>query len=79
MSAIGNVLKNPNFWLALIVMAAAVTAFALGVTMMSTNFALSFLLEIVSVVMAGLSTTLFVIAGVQSARKQRQNRMSGYV
>jgi hypothetical protein len=79
MSVIGNVLKNPNFWLALIVMAAAITAFALGAAMLSTNFTLGFLLEIVSVVMAGLSTTLFVVAGVQSARKQRQSRMSGYV
>jgi len=79
MSAIGNVLKNPNFWLALIVMAAAIAAFALGATMISTNFTLGFLFEIVSVVMVGLSTTLFVIAGVQSARKQRQSRMSGYV
>ncbi len=79
MSAIGNVLKNPNFWLALIVLAVAVTAFALGATMLSTNFTLGFLLEIVSVVMAGLSTSLFVVAGVQAARKQRQSRMSGYV
>jgi hypothetical protein len=79
MSAIGNVLKNTNFWLALIIMAAATATLALGVTMMPTNFALGFILEIVGVVMAGLSTTLFVVTGVQAARKQRQSRMSGYV
>jgi len=79
MSAIGNVLKNTNFWLALIIMAAAAAALALGVSMMPTSFMLGFILEIVGVVMAGLSTTLFVVAGVQAARKQRQSRMSGYV
>ena len=79
MSAIGNVLKNTNFWLALIIMAAATAVIALGVAMMPTSFALGFILEIAGVVMAGLSTTLFVVTGVQAARKQRQSRMSGYV
>jgi len=79
MSAIGNILKNTNFWLALIIMAAAMTTLALGVSMMPTSFMLGFILEIVGVVMAGLSTTLFVVAGVQAARIQRQSRMSGYV
>ena len=79
MSAIVNVLKNTNFWLALIIMAAATATLALGVSMMPTSFMLGFILEIVGVVMAGLSTTLFVVAGVQAARKQRQSRMSGYV
>jgi hypothetical protein len=78
MSAIGNVLKNTNFWLALIIAAAAAAAVALGVSMMPTNFALGFILEIVGVVMAGLSTSLFVVTGVQAARKQRR-AMSGYV
>ena len=79
MSAIGNVLKNTNFWLALIIMAAATATLALGVSMMPTNFALGFILEMVGVVMVGLSTSLFVVTGVQAARKQRQSRMSGYV
>jgi len=79
MSAIGNILKNTNFWLALIIMAAATAVIALGVAMMPTSPALGFILEIVGVVMAGLSTTLFVVTGVQAARKQRQSRMSGYV
>jgi hypothetical protein len=78
MSAIGNVLKNTNFWLALIIMAAATATLALGVSMMPTSFMLGFILEIVGVVMAGLSTTLFVVTGVQAARKQRR-AMSGYV
>jgi hypothetical protein len=78
MSAIGNVLKNTNFWLALIIMAAATAVIALGVSMMPTSFGLGFILEIVGVVMAGLSTTLFVVTGVQAARKQRR-AMSGYV
>jgi len=51
---------------------------ALGVAMMPTSFALGFILEIVGVVLAGLSTTLFVVTGVQAARKQRR-AMSGYV
>ena len=79
MTAIGNILKNTNFWLALIIAAVAVAAVALGVSIMPTNFMLGFILEIVAVVMAGLSTTLFVVAGVQAARKQRQSRISGYV
>jgi len=79
MSAIGNILKNTNFWLALIIAAAAAAMVALGVAMMPTSFALGFILEIVGVVLAGLSTTLFVVTGVQAARKQRQSRMSGYV
>ncbi|MDT7969643.1 MAG: hypothetical protein RQ842_03690 [Vulcanisaeta sp.] len=78
MSAIGNILKNTNFWLALIIMAAATATLALGVSMMPTSFMLGFILEIVGVVMAGLSTTLFVVTGVQAARKQRR-AMSGYV
>jgi hypothetical protein len=78
MSAIGNVLKNTNFWLALIIAAAAAAVLALGVSMMPTNFMLGFILEIVGVVMAGLSTSLFVVTGVQAARKQRR-AMSGYV
>jgi len=79
MSAIGNILKNANFWLALIIMAAATGVIALGVAMMPTSPALGFIFEIVGVVLAGLSTTLFVVTGVQAARKQRQSRMSGYV
>ncbi len=79
MTAIGNILKNTNFWLALIIMAAAAAVLALGVSMIPTSFALGFILEIVGVVMAGLSTSLFVVTGVQAARKQRQSRMSGYV
>ena len=78
MSAIGNILKNTNFWLALIIAAAAAAMVALGVAMMPTSFALGFILEIVGVVLAGLSTTLFVVTGVQAARKQRR-AMSGYV
>jgi len=78
MSAIGNVLKNTNFWLALIIAAAAAVVVALGVSMMPTSFALGFILEIVGVVLAGLSTSLFVVTGVQAARKQRR-AMSGYV
>jgi len=78
MSAIGNVLKNTNFWLALIIAAAAAVVVALGVSMMPINPALSFMLEIVGVVLAGLSTSLFVVTGVQAARKQRR-AMSGYV
>jgi hypothetical protein len=78
MSAIGNVLKNTNFWLALIIAAAAAAAVALGVSMMPTSFMLGFILEIVGVVMAGLSTSLFVVTGVQAARRQRR-AMSGYV
>ena len=79
MSAIGNILKNTNFWLALIIAAAAAAAVALGVAMMPTSPALSFILEMIGVVLAGLSTTLFVVTGVQAVRKQRQSRMSGYV
>jgi hypothetical protein len=78
MSAVGKILKNTNFWLALIIAAAAAAVVALGLSMIPTSFMLGFILEIVGVVMAGLSTSLFVVTGVQAARKQRR-AMSGYV
>ena len=79
MSVIGNILKNMNFWLALIIAAVAGAVVGLGIAMMPISPALGFIFEIVGVVLVGLSTTLFVVTGVQAARKQRQSRMSGYV
>jgi hypothetical protein len=71
------ILRNANFWYALIMMAIATVVLALGVTMMPTNFMLGIVLEIVGVIMAGMSTVLFVITGVQVAGVRKARKLSG--
>lgn len=78
MSAILNVVKNHNFWYALIFIGIAAALAWLGVIYITTNTMLGMVLMFMTVVFSGLSTTFFVITGVQSARRSR-SRSEGYV
>ncbi len=71
------ILRNANFWYALIMMAIATVVLTIGVTLMPTNFMLGVILDIVGVIMAGMSTTLFVITGVQVASARKAKKLSG--
>ena len=72
MSTVVNVLKNHNFWYALIFIGIAAALIWLGIAYMPSNPVLGFAVVFAGVIFSGLSTTFFVITGVQAARKARK-------